>query len=124
MENLALQSRGMTKKEKTVLFAAFAVITVFAVIMILNPAFAANDYADSLKDVIQKFIDIVLVLFQSVGVMFTVYGAIQLILAMKNDNPDDKSRASVMIGVGLALIFAPAIVNALDLVDMIGEGVG
>lgn len=80
----------------------------------------AVDGADTVKEVLNKMIEIVCLVFQAVGVVLSIYSVGQLVLAFKNEDADSKSRASTMLVVGVILIAIPSIINGLNLVDMIG----
>lgn len=85
-----------------------------------NIAYAANDYATDIQAVLQQFINLFGIVFQAVGVILAIYGFIQLVLSIRNDDPDSKSRAGTQLVVGAVLFAAPKIIASLDLIEKIG----
>lgn len=79
----------------------------------------AGSTAEKIRSVLKDMISVIGVIFQAVGVVLSVYSVGQLILAFKNEDADSKSRASTTLVVGIALIAMPAIVDALNLVEMV-----
>ena len=94
-----------------ILFAGMILITGIC------PVYA--DYGDTIKDVMNKMVDVVETIFKAVGAILGVYSVGQLILAFKNEDADSKSRASTMLVVAIALIAMPGIIDSLKLTDYI-----
>lgn len=106
-----------------------AIVAFCAVLIALstNTAFATNSgntsgaYVGTIKQVLQNFIGILGTVFQAVGVVLAIWGFVQLVLAIRNDDPDSKSRASTQAIVGIVLLALPSIINTLGLIEMIGK---
>lgn len=112
------------KKERMKLFLTvgiIALITAIFVLCVVDPTFADVSAEGKIKEVLTKIIKIIGLIFQSVGVVLSVYSIGALILAFKNEDADSKSRASTMLVVGVVLIAVPLIINELNLIDYIGS---
>lgn len=71
--------------------------------------------ADALKDVADDLLEILGRIFKAVGVFISAYSVGQLILAMKNEDADSKSRAATQLAVGAALFIVPDLLTKLNL---------
>lgn len=111
---------SLTKKQKI----AIAVVCAFALVLLLtSPVFAdttTSTYTDKIKTILTPIINIVCTLFQVVGVMLAIFGIVQLVLAIKNEDSNSKTNAVTLMGVGIMLLVIPALIKSLDLVSMIG----
>lgn len=106
-------------RRRRIAFAcALAAITFVTLCLIVNPAFAS--YTNTIRDIMEDMVDIVGTIFQAVGVILSIYAVGQLVLAFKNEDANAKSSASTLLVVGIVLIAIPGIIDALNLVDMIG----
>lgn len=110
----------LRKRERIIAAGTLCGVCLLAILMVLNPTFAATDYVDTIQDIMGNMVDIVGTIFQAVGVILSIYAVGQLILAFKNEDANSKSSASTLLVVGIVLIAVPGIIKALDLVDMIG----
>ncbi len=111
-----------TKKEKMYKFLNVAVIVLmiaFAAFVLINPAFAADDPTEKIKEILNKIVSVIELIFQAVGAILSVYAIGQLVLAFKNEDSDSKSRASTLLVVGVVLIALPFIIDAFGLIDEI-----
>ena len=72
-------------------------------------------YADDLNTVMKNIKDIVETLFKSIGFVLVLWGAGQLVLAFKNEDPDSKSRAIMSIVAGVALYGFASLTKQLGL---------
>lgn len=107
----------MYKRLNIIMIAGFI---LFAFFLFVSPVAAADvDATETIKEILNKFIKIVELIFQTIGVILSVYAVGQLILAFKNEDSDSKSKSSALLAVGILLIVMPAIVDSLDLVEMI-----
>lgn len=109
--------KTMDRKNKVITLSIFALMTFFIVSSILGMPLA--DGTKTIKDVLEKMINVVNLVFQAVGVLLSVYSVGQLVLAFKNEDADSKSRASTMLVVGVALIAIPEILKSLDLLNQL-----
>lgn len=110
----------MSKKERLITLAALFTIVTLTMLLIVNPAFAANNYVSTIRTIMNNMVTIVGVIFQAVGAILSIYAVGQLILAFKNEDANSKSSASTLLVVGIVLIAVPGIINTLGLVNMIG----
>ena len=108
------------RKEALMTVFLFLGVGLLTFLMILNPTFASTDYTGTITEIVQQIVDIVGLIFQVVGVILLIYAIGQLVLAFKNEDANSKSSASTLLVVGVVLIALPAIIDALDLVSMIG----
>ena len=107
------------ERRRHIVFACIlAAITFVTLCLIVNPAFAS--YTNTIRDIMEDMVDIVGTIFQAVGVILSIYAVGQLVLAFKNEDANAKSSASTLLVVGIVLIAIPGIIDALNLVDMIG----
>ena len=104
-------------KKKTGKIAALA--SVFAALSSLWMTAFADDMdaaAAQIASMVGKFTSFIADAFVVVGIMIVVYAVSQFALAFKDDNPEQKSRGTIMLVVGIILIFiktfAKAILNA------------
>lgn len=95
-------------------------MTVAILMMVMVPTLAETDYTTTITDIVEEIVGIVGLIFQVVGVVLLIYAIGQLVLAFKNDDANSKSSASTLLVVGVVLIALPQIIEALDLVSMIG----
>lgn len=77
--------------------------------------------ADALTEVTEKLLNYIGRIFKAVGVFICAYSVGQLILAMKNEDADSKSRAATQLAVGAALFIVPTLINSLQLTKYIAE---
>ena len=110
----------MSKKERIITLAALLAIVTLTMLLVVSPAFAANNYVSTLRTIMNNMVTIVGVIFQAVGAILSIYAVGQLILAFKNEDANSKSSASTLLVVGIVLIAVPGIINTLGLVNMIG----
>lgn len=110
----------MSKKEKIITLAALLAIVTLTMLLVVSPAFAANNYVSTIRTIMNNMVTIVGVIFQAVGAILSIYAVGQLILAFKNEDANSKSSASTLLVVGIVLIAVPGIINTLGLVNMIG----
>lgn len=110
----------MSKKERLITLAALFTIVTLTMLLIVSPAFAANNYVSTIRTIMNNMVTIVGVIFQAVGAILSIYAVGQLILAFKNEDANSKSSASTLLVVGIVLIAVPGIINTLGLVNMIG----
>lgn len=106
------------RRQRIVFACTLAAITFVTLCLIVNPAFAS--YTNTIRDIMEDMVDIVGTIFQAVGVILSIYAVGQLVLAFKNEDANAKSSASTLLVVGIVLIAIPGIIDALNLVDMIG----
>ena len=71
------------------------------------------------KALISQILDIIYTMALYIGIVLLAWGAIMLILALKNEDADSKSRAIMLIAVAVALItvkllVGPIVNNALN----------
>jgi hypothetical protein len=83
-----------------------------------NYKFGSNTVG-KIKSVTNAVVNVIVTIFQAVGVIMSVFSVGQMVLAFKNEDADSKSRASLLLVCGLALIAIPAIVKSLDLINLI-----
>lgn len=119
MNILSYKSQTLDKKNRMILLAGFAFVSLLILMAIGGFAFATAG-ADDIKTVLKPILNIVCMIFTTVGVILTVYSVGQLIMAFKNEDADSKSRASTMLVVGVCLIIFPSIVKGLKVIDKIG----
>ena len=110
----------MSKKERIITLAALLAIITLTMLLVVSPAFAANNYVSTIRTIMNNMVTIVGVIFQAVGAILSIYAVGQLILAFKNEDANSKSSASTLLVVGIVLIAVPGIINTLGLVNMIG----
>lgn len=110
----------MSKKERIITLAALFAIVTLTMLLVVSPAFAANNYVSTIRTIMNNMVTIVGVIFQAVGAILSIYAVGQLILAFKNEDANSKSSASTLLVVGIVLIAVPGIINTLGLVNMIG----
>ena len=70
---------------------------------------------DALVTVTKSLLDYIGRIFKAVGVFICAYSVGQLILAMKNEDADLKSRAATQLAVGAALFIVPDLLTKLNL---------
>ena len=109
------------QKVKTQIFMRAALLCVMAFVATVCPTFAAVEGAAQIKEIIDKMVSIIGLIFRCVGVILAVYSVGQLILAFKNEDADSKSRASTMLVVAIVLIALPSIINGLNLTSVITQ---
>ena len=129
MQSVVVSNESFGKKamRKTAKFVLSCMAFLMLTMNTLNIGFAGGDVDSSaaqkastkVQTVLKKFIGIVGLVFQAVGVVLAVYSVGQLVLAIKNEDADSKSRAATMLVVGVVLIALPAIIDALDLVQYV-----
>ena len=74
---------------------------------------------DALVTVTKSLLDYIGRIFKAVGVFICAYSVGQLILAMKNEDADSKSRAATQLAVGAALFIVPTLITQLNLTQYI-----
>ncbi len=111
----------LNKRQRIAMTLALVAIVGGMILMMINPTFAATNYVTTIKNVMNNMINIVGTIFQTVGVILSVYATGQLIMAFKNEDANSKSTASTLLVVGIVLIALPGIVSTLNLVSMIGS---
>lgn len=119
-----LRSRNivLSEKERRILNVTFVMLSILVFAAIIVSPFATSDYGqETIKTVINQMVDIIGLVFRSVGVILAVYAVGQLVLAFKNEDADSKSRASTMLVVGIVLIALPTIIKSLKLTDYIKQ---
>lgn len=113
--------KKITKKDvlHTLTVTAFCVVLM---ILCTHFSFAADgEYVNTIQDVLENFIGLLETVFQAVGVVLAIWGFIQLVLAIRNDDPDSKTRATTQAIVGIVLLAIPSLVDSLGLIDYIGS---
>lgn len=78
-----------------------------------------SDTVGKIKSVTNSVVNVIVTIFQALGVIMSVFAVGQMVLAFKNEDADSKSRASLFLVCGLALIAIPTIIKTLDLINMI-----
>lgn len=87
---------------KKILAAGSAVAVIGS---LLVTAFASGGGADgAITDIVSMMLGYVVDMFKVVGVLVAVYAVAQFALAFKDDNPDQKSRSTVLLVVGAMLL--------------------
>ena len=85
-----------------------------ASIVAVPSAFAGNVDKKS-SDIIRAILDIIYHIALYIGIFLLVWSIVMLVLALKNEDADSKSRAIMLIAVSIALIgigtFAERVVN-------------
>ena len=86
-------------------------------------AFAADAFGvgADIKELVSTFVSYIVDAFRVVGVMVAVYAVSQFALAFKDDNPEQKSKGTILLVVGLLLIFMKTI--ATKIVEKSGTGI-
>lgn len=97
LKHKVIQTKNFIE-DKFLKMAAFAFLSV---VPVLNGSCYA---AVNTGSIIDKILDIVYQIFGYVGIVLTLWGVGQLILAFKNEDADSKSRAIMCIVAGAALI--------------------
>ena len=99
--------------------AALSLLTMAFCVIMCSPAFASgvSSARAEIADVLGGFVDIIVLIFQAVGVLLGTYSIGSLILAFKNEDAASKSRAATMLVVSVCLFAMPSFVQAVDLVD-------
>ena len=93
----------------------YAIPYVLFAVMVIVGTVAPAQAADALSDVAEDIIGYIGRIFRVVGVFLIAFSAGQLILAMKNEDADSKSRASTQLAVGAVLLVVPTIIDNLKL---------
>ena len=107
------------KKQILMMSALLCVMTLVATVC---PTFAAGvEGAAQIKEIVDKMVSIIGLIFRCVGVILAVYSVGHLILAFKHEDADSKSRASTMLVVAIVLIALPSIINGLNLTAVITQ---
>ena len=88
---------------------------IFALAVIAGTVAPAQAADDALTKVAGDLLDILGRIFKAVGVFISAYSVGQLILAMKNEDADSKSRAATQLAVGAALFIVPDLLTKLNL---------
>lgn len=114
----------LTQKERCILNIASVVLCCLMIAAMIAFPFATTDKKygqDIISSVANNMVNIIGLVFRSVGVILAVYAVGQLVLAFKNEDADSKSRASTMLVVGIVLIALPTIISTLNLVEYINN---
>ena len=74
-----------------------------------NPKTGIDQATSTLKDLLDEIFDIV----QGIGILCLVLGVIMLVLAIKSEDPEAKTRAILIIVVAIVLIFIGPILNPI-----------
>lgn len=83
-------------------------------------AFAKNKGGDtktatSINGAVNSFSDTVFTIFKGAGFMLALFGAAQLVTAMKNDDSDGKNRGMLTCLAGIALFFLKNVFGGIGL---------
>lgn len=92
---------------------------IFALAVIAGTVAPAKAADDALVSVTKELLKYIGRIFKAVGVFICAYSVGQLILAMKNEDADSKSRAATQLAVGAALFIVPTLINNLNLTQYI-----
>lgn len=65
------------------------------------------------KDVINSILDIIYTMALYIGIILLVWSIVMLVLALKNEDADSKSRAIMLIAVSIALIGIGTVVQPI-----------
>lgn len=103
------------KKIKIMPVPVFMFIMAAAGCLTGMPAYARAERAAKLMEILAGIVNIIATIIQAAGVLLVVYASGQLILSMKNEDADSKTRASTQLAVAVILICLPAIVKSLNL---------
>lgn len=103
--------KAATEKARRIINVMTAFTILVCATMFIFPVFATSEAAG----VMTKMIDIICMVFRYVGVILLVYSVGQLVLSIKNEDSDSKSRATTMIVISCILIGIKTIVDGLDL---------
>ena len=114
MQNL---KKVINKKE---LFTFTILSLIFVLMMTLCPTFAVEG-AGTVKEILDKMIKIIGMVFVAAGILLAAYSVGQLAMALKNEDADSKTRASTQLVVSIVLIALPSIIDGLDLLSYITE---
>lgn len=94
-------------KEQKILTAAAAVGAMS------NVALAAGQ-ADA-KSLINSIIEVICFIVKIIGILWAFWGAIQFIMAQRNDDPEGKNKAAMQVGTGAVLVAAEWIVDKINI---------
>lgn len=94
-------------------------ILVMGIMLIFGSQVAFADYAQEMANLTDKLVAIICNTFAVVGAVLTAYSIGQLVMAMKNDDADSKTKASTQLTVGIILLSMKAIISSLNLSGMI-----
>lgn len=113
--------KKISKKDvlRTLMISALCVVLMIVCTHITYAAPGA--YVNTIKTVLTNFINLLETIFQAVGVVLAIWGFIQLVLAIRNDDPDSKTRATTQAIVGIVLLAIPSLVDSLGLINYIGQ---
>ena len=106
----------MVNKKELFTFAGLSLVLLL--MMTVCPTFAVEG-ADTVKEIMDKMIKIIGMVFVAAGVVLAAYSVGQLAMALKNEDADSKSRASTQLVVSVVLIALPSIIEGLDLLSYI-----
>lgn len=87
------------------ILAVGSVVAVLAIVFVTAFASGGSGGASSaIKEIVGDMLGYVVFMFKIVGVLVAVYATAQFALAFKDDNPDQKSRSTILLVVGAMLM--------------------
>lgn len=96
----------------------FRILMIGAILFAMSafPAFASSNASAS--SVLKNIVNIITSMMRMIGVLLTIWGVAQFVLAVKRTDAESKSDAMMTIVCGIALIAIKAFVNALGFGDI------
>lgn len=94
---------------------------VFAVVLTAGTASniaVAGGTADA-KNLVSSIIEVVCFIVKIIGLLWAFWGAIQFIMAQRDDDAEKKNKASMQVGTGAALVAAEWIVDKINITQYI-----
>lgn len=78
-----------------------------------NVALAAG--TDDARSLVSSIVEVVCFIVKIIGLLWAFWGAIQFIMAQRNDDPEGKNKAAMQVGTGVALVAAEWIVDKINI---------
>lgn len=90
------------------------ILTAAATVGAMSNVALAAGQADA-KSLIDSIIEMVCFIVKIIGLLWAFWGAIQFIMAQRNDDAEGKNKAAMQVGTGVALVAAEWIVDKINI---------
>lgn len=98
-------------------------VALAAAFIALSPTgvLAATGAESTVKQILEKFIDVIVLIFQAIGVLLGVYSLGSLIMSRRNEDTEGMIRSGSTLVVAVLLVGIRPIINWLNLTSYIGK---
>lgn len=96
-----------------------AIASIIAIVAVIGASFAfafassTGDDGKAIKEIVSKFASYVVDMFRVVGILISIYAVAQFALAFKDDNPEAKSRSTILLVIGLLLLLVKSLASLI-----------